>query len=209
MISVFDRGSAAPRASVAAGQIGKLWGLGGVQVGDTLGVARANSAGRHFAPPTLETVVVPCRPADKGALHVARPARRQDPLINLRQDDVRQEILVSLYGEVQKEVVQATLADDFGIDVRFRETTTLCIERPAGSGTAAEIIGQEPSPFPLPASRRGRVGGLAGRLPRGVVGAERIGGRLHRLLLAVRLRHRPVGPGHRRRRHADAGEERR
>ncbi len=29
-------------------------------------------------------------------------------------------MLVSLYGEVQKEVVQATLADDFGIDVRFR-----------------------------------------------------------------------------------------
>src|SRR5258707_8664612 len=30
-ISVFDRGWAAPRASVAAGQIGKLWGLGDVQ----------------------------------------------------------------------------------------------------------------------------------------------------------------------------------
>ncbi len=30
----------------------------------------------------------------------------QDPLINLRQDDVRQEIFVSLYGEVQKEVMR-------------------------------------------------------------------------------------------------------
>ncbi len=147
-ISVFDRGWAAPRASVAAGQIGKLWGLGDVQIGDTLGVAPASSAGRHFAPPTLETVVVPCSPADKGALHVAlAQLAEQDPLINLRQDDVRQEILVSLYGEVQKEVVQATLADDFGIDVRFRETTTLCIERPVGSGAAVEMIGREPNPF--------------------------------------------------------------
>jgi ribosomal protection tetracycline resistance protein len=167
-ISVFDRGSAVPRASLAAGQIGRLWGLGDVQIGDTLGVslaelaprrgveggssplgqAQSTSAGRQFAPPTLETVVVPCRPADKGALHVAlAQLAEQDPLINLRQDDVRQEILVSLYGEVQKEVVQATLADDFGIDVGFRETTTICIERPAGTGSAVEMIGVKPNPF--------------------------------------------------------------
>ena len=44
----------------------------------------------------------------------------QDPLINLRQDDVRQEIFVSLYGEVQKEVIEATLASDYGIGVSFR-----------------------------------------------------------------------------------------
>jgi ribosomal protection tetracycline resistance protein len=45
----------------------------------------------------------------------------------VRQDDIRQELSVSLYGEVQKEVIQATLAGDFGIDVGFRETTTVCV----------------------------------------------------------------------------------
>ena len=48
---------------------------------------------------------------------------------------------------MQKEVIQATLADDFGIDVDFRETTTICIERPVGTGAAVEIIGKEPNPF--------------------------------------------------------------
>jgi ribosomal protection tetracycline resistance protein len=90
----------------------------------------------------------PQRPADKGALHAAlTQLAEQDPLINLRQDDARQEILVSLYGEVQKEVIQATLADDFGIDARFRETTAICIERPIGAGAAVEIIDKEPNPF--------------------------------------------------------------
>ena len=37
---------------------------------------------------------------------------------------------MSLYGEVQKEVIQATLADDFGLDVTFRETTPIYVERP-------------------------------------------------------------------------------
>jgi ribosomal protection tetracycline resistance protein len=145
-VSVFDGGAAVPGASVTAGQIAKLWGLRDVRIGDALGVAPA--ADRHFAPPTLETVVVPRRPADKGALHVAlAQLAEQDPLINLRLDGVRQDMLVSLYGEVQKEVIQATLADEFGIDVGFRETTTICIERPVGSGAAVEIIGREPNPF--------------------------------------------------------------
>ncbi|HEX6678032.1 MAG TPA: translation factor GTPase family protein [Actinomycetes bacterium] len=148
-MGVFDRGAAARRGSVAAGQIGKLWGLGDVQVGDAVGVPGSAPPERHlFAPPTLETVVVPTRPADKGALHVAlTQLAEQDPLIDLRLDEVRQEIHVSLYGEVQKEVVQATLADDFGIDVSFRETTTICIERPVGTGAAADEIGGPSNPF--------------------------------------------------------------
>ena len=140
-INVFDRGSAVQRASVAAGQIGKLWGLGDVQIGDAIGASRTASDHHHFAPPTLESVIVPRRSADKGALHLAlAQLAEQDPLINLRQDDTRHELFVSLYGEVQKEVIQATLANDFNIDVEFRETSTICIERPIGAGAAVEVL---------------------------------------------------------------------
>ena len=130
-ISVFDRGSAVRRGSVTARQIGKLWGLSDVRIGDPIGLSGTTSQSHLFAPPTLETVVVPSCPADKGVLHVAlAQLAEQDPLINLRQDDIRREISVSLYGEVQKQVIQATLANDFDVDVKFRETTTICIERP-------------------------------------------------------------------------------
>lgn len=147
-ISVFDRGPATARTSVRAGQIAKLWGLTDIQVGDTIGDTQAaNSPHHHFAPPTQETVVLACRPEDKAALHVAlTQLAEQDPLINLRQDG-RDEISVSLYGEVQKEVIQATLADEFGVDVTFRETTAICVERPVGVGDAVEILGKEPNPF--------------------------------------------------------------
>jgi ribosomal protection tetracycline resistance protein len=140
-IKVFERGLASQSPAIAAGQIGKVWGLSGVQIGDTIGAPPARARHR-FAPPSLETVVVPGRAADKGALHAAlTQLAEQDPLINLRQDDVRSELLVSLYGEVQKEVIQATLAEEFGLDVGFRETTTICVERPAGSGAAVEHMG--------------------------------------------------------------------
>jgi ribosomal protection tetracycline resistance protein len=147
-IAVFEHGAAVRRPSVAAGQIGKLWGLGEVRVGDQVGLPRTTGPGHHFDPPTLETVVVPSRPADKGRLHLAlTQLAEQDPLIDLRQDDLRQELHVSLYGEVQKEVIGATLAADFGLEVGFRETTTICIERPTGTGAAVERLNKAPNPF--------------------------------------------------------------
>ena len=147
-IAVFERGAAVARAELAAGQIGKLWGLGDVQIGDAIGAARANSAAHYFAPPTLETVGLPCRASDRGALHAAlAQLAEQDPLINLRQDDVRQELFVSLYGEVQKEVIGETLRNEFGLAVAFRETTTICIERPIGIGAAIEVIRTPSNPF--------------------------------------------------------------
>ncbi len=146
-ISVFHEGSAVPRTSGEAGQIAKLWGLDEVRVGDAIGDA-ASGEQHYFPPPTLETAVVPRNARDKGALYAAlEQLAEQDPLINLRQDDIRKELYVSLYGEVQKEVIQATLAADYNLEVKFRETTTVYIERPLGTGEAEELLQEETNPF--------------------------------------------------------------
>ncbi|MEV6172391.1 translation factor GTPase family protein [Streptomyces sp. NPDC051954] len=146
-IGVFEEGAHARAETVPAGRIAKLWGLDAVRIGDATGAPR--KAYEHFfAPPTLETVVVPGAGVDKRSLHLAlTQLAEQDPLIGLRHDEIRQEISVSLYGEVQKEVIQATLADDFGLDVTFRETSTICVERPVGTGAAVEFNKKDANPF--------------------------------------------------------------
>jgi ribosomal protection tetracycline resistance protein len=151
-VDVFEQGSDAPAACVTAGRIGKLRGLAGVRIGDAVcsegAVREVAPQQHHFAPPTLETVVTSSRSEERGALHTALTRlAEQDPLIGLRQDELRGELHMSLYGEVQKEVVQATLADEFGLDVRFRESTVLCVERLDGPGSAVEIMNKEPNPF--------------------------------------------------------------
>jgi ribosomal protection tetracycline resistance protein len=147
-ISVFDRGASVRRKALSAGQIGRLRGLGDVRIGDVAGEPGTTRPAHRFAPPTLETVVVPRRSADRGALHAALvQLSEQDPLIGLRRDAAGQEIALSLYGEVQKEVIQAMLAGDYGIDAEFRDSTTICVERPAGTGAAVELIGRAPNPF--------------------------------------------------------------
>jgi len=147
-LQVIDRGLAAGQQWVTADQIAKLWGLAGVQIGDRIGEPHAGGLTWQFPPPTLESVVVARDPADRGRMRAAlAQIAEQDPLINLRQDDERQEISVSLYGEVQKEVIQATLADDYGVPVTFNQTTTIYVERLASAGSAVEVLQSDDHPY--------------------------------------------------------------
>jgi ribosomal protection tetracycline resistance protein len=146
-LRVFADGDAEQRDAVHAGEIAQLWGLAEIQIGDWLGEAQGGVE-HHFSPPTFESVVAAADPADGQRLRVALgQLAEQDPLINVRQDDTRAEISVSLYGEVQREVIEATLADDYGLEVAFRDTTTICIERPSGCGEAVEILNTPTNPF--------------------------------------------------------------
>jgi ribosomal protection tetracycline resistance protein len=151
-IDVFERGSAQRRTSVSAGEIAKLSGLVDVRIGDRIGdrtgPCPTGAPSRQFDPPALEAVVIPGQPGDGARLRVAlAQLAEQDPLINVRQNDVRHEISVSLYGEVQKEVLQQTLAQDFGLEVAFGTTTTICIERPRRTGHALELLQSDDHPF--------------------------------------------------------------
>jgi ribosomal protection tetracycline resistance protein len=147
-LEVFAGGPLIRSDAVVAGQIAKACGLRTIRVGDAIGAAAVHVE-HQFGPPTFETVVEPRNVDDRAPLRAALvQLADQDPLINVRQDDLTQlEISVSLYGEVQKEVIAATLANDFGIDVTFRETTTIYVERPIGTGAAIELLQDDLNPF--------------------------------------------------------------
>lgn len=140
-LAVTTPGGSLHAPAAVAGQIAKLVGLVGIRVGDPIGSAARSEEERQFPPPALESVVAPTKPGDGGRLRAAlNELAEQDPLINVRQDDEFGEISVSLYGEVQKEVIGETLARDYGVEVWFAPTTTICIERVAGSGEGLEVI---------------------------------------------------------------------
>ncbi len=141
-IRVFAPAGAPRRGVVAAGEMATIRGLGAIRVGDAIGQPPAgDEPTARFPRPALEAVVFAWKPGEQGSLRAAlAQLAEQDPLIDVRQDDARHEIAVSLYGEVQKEVIQATLERDYGIRADFRETTAVCIERPARIGEADEVI---------------------------------------------------------------------
>jgi len=135
-----DRGRA-----LTAGHIGRVRGLPGLRVGDRLGPPAPGGPGPRFARPSLEALARPEDSGDGPRLHAALVAlAEQDPLISVRTVP-GEGVSVLLYGEVQKEVVAATLADDFGVRAVFDRSTIVHVERPSGVGEAVETVGSQPA----------------------------------------------------------------
>nr|WSY49624.1 tetracycline resistance ribosomal protection protein Otr(A) [Streptomyces sp. NBC_00886] len=119
---------------LTAGNIGALTGPKDMRVGDRLGELTERAP--QFAPPTLETVVRARRDEQAAALRSALLALAdQDPLLHARPAASGATVLL-LYGEVQKEVLAATLVQDFGIEAEFEPSRVRFLERPAGTGEA-------------------------------------------------------------------------
>jgi ribosomal protection tetracycline resistance protein len=134
-VDLFERGARRPVDRAEAGQIVALRGLKDVRIGDQLGI-RAPGVGELFAPPTLETAV---RAHDRTKLFQAlTQLAEQDPLIRVRKAG---DITVSLYGEVQKEVIAALLESEYGLTVDFSETSPIYVERVDGVGAAYREMG--------------------------------------------------------------------
>ena len=134
-VRAFDRGSETRPGSAAAGDIATVVGLGEIAIGDQLGRWDAARSGRQFPPPGLESVVLPRDPAARIALFQAlQQLSEQDPLIDARLEGVDEELTVSIYGEVQKEVLAARLESDYGLEADFLPTRTVHVERVAGTG---------------------------------------------------------------------------
>ena len=143
-IEIFTEGRTR-RCDVAwAGDIVKVRGLSDIKVRDWIG-DRTTAPQRQFAPPMLEAAIVPDDPGNAPALWRAlSQLSEQDPLINLRQGDGEDGLSISLYGEVQKEVIEHTLKADYGLAVRFLDTSPIYVERILGVGHAIE---HAPEPF--------------------------------------------------------------
>jgi ribosomal protection tetracycline resistance protein len=140
--------------------IAKVKGLPGIRVGDRFGTdsrsgdrpgsAEANEPSTatdfatDFATPTLETVVRAAN-GDRTRLHAALvDLADQDPLIRTRALPGG-ESSVLLYGEVQKEVIAATLAEEYGIEALFEPSRIVYTERPTGVGEYSEDMNHDPS----------------------------------------------------------------
>ncbi|WP_322919175.1 translation factor GTPase family protein [Nocardioides renjunii] len=129
-----------------AGQIAVVRGPS-ARIGDAVGRPPARRVHR-FTPASLQALVEPVDASRRTALYAGlAELADEDPLIDLRLDEVDGEAAVSLHGEVQKEVLAALLEERYGVAVRFLDTSTVCLERVVGVGTSADRIGAGGNPY--------------------------------------------------------------
>ncbi|ATL67798.1 elongation factor G [Nocardia terpenica] len=129
------------RNRLHAGQIGALTGVDAVRVGDRLADPSETGTRRpYFATPTLRSVVR-SRDGDAARVHAAlQQLAERDTFLRVRTEpDGATSVL--LYGEIQREIIAATLADEYGLEVSFDAARIDCIERVTGTGIAVEEMG--------------------------------------------------------------------
>lgn len=141
-------GKAVPAAKVTSGDLGKVWGLEDVRIGDVVGEPSPLVKHVSFAVPQMETRIEAAEPDKAHLLYKALTGlSEEDPLIQVMKDDAHQDLYLRIFGEVQKEVIEAALKEHHELDVRFSETRTVCLEKPAGTGHALEMIAEGDNPF--------------------------------------------------------------
>jgi ribosomal protection tetracycline resistance protein len=128
------------RTRVPAGGIARITGLPRLRVGDRLGATTVSPVATRFRLPTLETVVTSAQP-DRLFTGLTRLAD-QDPLIDVRRGPTPGSLVVSLFGEVQREVIAARLSEEFDVTAEFSAPRIVCIERLAGIGHSITVMGE-------------------------------------------------------------------
>lgn len=160
---------------MGAGEFCKVWGLKDVKIGDVVGAWSEHIKTLHFATPHYEMQIEAVQPEQDHQLYQALlELAEEDPLIHVLKDTIHQSIYLRIFGEIQREVIEALLKEQYGLDVRFAEVNIICVEKPRGVGEAIEVVGAAENPFVATVSFRIEPGptgsgvgykGIAGILP--------------------------------------------
>jgi len=115
--------------SLTAGEIGVIYGLGDVKVGQVLGdealLPRRVEPG-HLRTPLITVQVLPEKPEDMQALRLACEAlSAEDPLLQVRYAKALNELQLHVMGTIQLEIIQELLDTRFGMKVSFSKPAVI------------------------------------------------------------------------------------
>ncbi len=126
-------------ASLTAGDIAALCGLGAVRVGDVLGDPAGVPQSPHLAMPILSVRVHPTRAGDlPRLLDALRELTDEDPLLDLQWLQEVRELHLTVMGTIQIEVLGSLLTSRFGLQATFDPPTVIYRETPTHSGEGFE-----------------------------------------------------------------------
>jgi ribosomal protection tetracycline resistance protein len=147
-IAISRPGGSQRGAMAHGGQVVVVRGPSAWRVGDVIGSVPKRLHDHRFPPPTLQALVEPIDPRQRGELFAALgELADEDPLIDLRIDETDSEAAISLHGEVQKEVISALLEERYAVRARFLDVSVVCIERVVGTGAALEQMKVDGNPY--------------------------------------------------------------
>ncbi len=136
-----DGGRFFDTGKVSAGDIAVLCGLSEARVGDIIGEnsAKTQLPDGKLANPFLRVKATPNDPSQLTSLAAAlRELSDEEPYLNSEWEKTESEILVSITGKIQLEILTLLLRERYGLEADFSAPTVIYKETPIGIGEGFE-----------------------------------------------------------------------
>ncbi len=138
-LNKFEVGKFESQKTLVSGDIGYVSGLAEAGVGDILGETCISRPGFVFSVPLLTVMAVPENLADFSALAAALgELAAEDPQLDLEFLPRQRELHLKITGWIQIEILEALLAERFGLAVKFSSPTIIYKETPSRKGVGCE-----------------------------------------------------------------------
>lgn len=123
---------------LGAGDIGALYGLSNIRIGDVIGEGDL-SRDVSLAAPLLKARVFPKQPEQLTDMVAAlNELTEEDPLLDVEWEPEERELYIKITGMIQLEVISAVLTDRFGMEAEFSSPSVIYKETPSRPGTGLE-----------------------------------------------------------------------
>lgn len=133
---------------ICAGDIGIVYGIKDIKIGDIIGIQSTRIKNIKIAQPTLKTKISPVNKEDNNRLYeVLSILSEEDPLLCVEIGDFKNDIYINLFGEVQMEIIQELIEFKYNIKVKFSEVLTIYKETPKNFGESVIHLNEHGNPF--------------------------------------------------------------
>jgi ribosomal protection tetracycline resistance protein len=147
-INVLDSGKFIDTSVIYTGDIGVIYGLSSIKIGDIIGSSNDKIKKISIAKPTFKTTIAAVNKEENSKLFKALTLlTEEDPLLEVETNDIEKGIYVNLFGEVQMEILKSILEESYGIAVEFSNIITIYTETPKGIGNALARMQEKLNPF--------------------------------------------------------------
>lgn len=120
---------------IFAGDVGALYGLSSVQIGDILGSKTGVPQDYHLSYPFLTVQAFPSNQTDYPKLVEAlMELSDEDPMLDVKWLKEKREVHLKIMGLIQEEVLSNMLRNRFGIEAYFSRASVIYKETPSKSG---------------------------------------------------------------------------
>jgi len=147
-IQVFHNGKLCETNKLMGGDMGIISGLNHFRIGDIVGSPNEKIKNPYLTRPTLRVKVNVHEKEDKnklfnGLLELAE----EDPLLECDIDPIENEVYISIFGEIQMEIIKDLLSSKHGIDLNFSEVMTIYKETIIQKERASANMFERTNPF--------------------------------------------------------------